>query len=180
MDRYGLTKINELYCSGRGLLQYGQAPREYVIAWPAEIHQPLFQRDSQLFQEVVSVPSSSNDSLATRIFGNQLRRQKLSVKHLTNLLYERAMLYSRHVRDINSQHAEFFEQLSIERLLSPNGDGRHQLALESMLVDLDKEKRKEELDFWKDSKDIREVLFETGGEYQSASQIGRASCRERV
>ena len=170
MDRYALAKINETYWSSNGPLQYGQVPpREYVISWPADIHRAPFQRDTELFQEVLSVPSSSYDSLATRIFGNQLRRQKLSVKHLANLIYERASLYSRHVRDIDSRHCSVQEDLSIEKLMSPRDASRRQVALEAMLVDLEKEKRKEELDFWKDSKDIRESLFESAGEYQSSS-----------
>jgi hypothetical protein len=170
MDRYTLAKINETYWSSNSPLQYGQVPpREYVISWPADIHQAPFQRDTQLFQEVLSVPSSSYDSLASRIFGNQLRRQKLSVKHLANLIYERALLYSRHVRDIKSRHMDVQEEIFKEKLMSPSQASRRQVALEAMIVDLEKEKRKEELEFWKDSKDIRESLFESAGEYQSAS-----------
>lgn len=170
MDRYTLAKVNETYCRSSGLLQYGQAPvREYVISWPADINSAPFQRDSELFQEILSVPSSSYDSLASRIFGNQLRQQKLSVRHLGNLFYERASLYSRHVRDITSRHMNVQEEIYKERLMSPVQASRRQVALEAMLVDLEKEKRKEELEFWKDSKDVREALFESAGDYQSSS-----------
>ena len=53
--------------------------------------------------------------------------------------------------------------------MSPSQASRRQVALEAMIMDLEKEKRKEELEFWSDSKDIRESLFESAGEYQASS-----------
>ena len=78
MNRYALVRLNETYFASNSPLQYGQTPpKEYVIGWPTEINAAPFQRDTELFQETLAVPSSSYDSLASRIFGNQLRRQKL-------------------------------------------------------------------------------------------------------
>ena len=61
------------------------------------------------------------------------------------------------------------EELFKEKLMSPREASRRQVALETMLLDLEKDKRKEELEFWSDSKDIRESLFENAGEYQASS-----------
>jgi hypothetical protein len=170
MDCYTLARLNETYFASSSPLQYGQTPpKEYVISWPSDINAASFRRDTELFQETLAVPSSSYDSLASRIFGNQLRRQKLSVKHQANLLYERAFLYSRHVAEIKSRHMRVQEDLFKEKLMSPVQTSRRQVALETMLLDLEKDKRKEELDFWADSKDIRESLFEDAGEYQASS-----------
>jgi hypothetical protein len=42
-----------------------------------------------------------------------------------------------------------------------------------LIVALEKDRRKTELDFWKDSKDLREGLFEQAIEYGAASRRAR-------
>ena len=123
-----------------------------------------------LCQESLARPApKADEDLASRVFGNQLRLKKISVQHLANLLHERAQLYARHVSDIKSRHMKVQEDLFREKLQSPREATRRQLALEGLLVQLEKDRRGEESDFWKDTRDIRETLFESAGEYQAAS-----------
>lgn len=48
-----------------------------------------------------------------------------------------------------------------------------QVNLEKLIVALEKDRRKEELDFWKDSKDLREGLFEQAIEYVATARRAR-------
>jgi len=41
------------------------------------------------------------------------------------------------------------------------------MALERLLLDLESDRRKAELDFWKDTRDIREGLFDKAQGYQA-------------
>jgi len=113
------------------------------------------------------------DDIPGQVFGNQLRLEKFSAEHLANLLYERAALYARHMKDITSSHLKVQEQLFCERINSPQQATRRQMALETLLVRLESDRRRAELDFWKDTQEIRQGLFEKAGAYQAASHRAR-------
>jgi len=142
---------------------------EYFVQWPRYIHADLWQAGLQPLQESLTAPEPASEDLVGQVFGNQLRQQKLSLKHLARLLSERALLYARHVAEIKTSHLKFQGELFCEKLMCGTQATKRQISLEGLLVQLERDKRKEETDFWKDSKDIREVMFEQAGEYQSGS-----------
>jgi len=171
MNPYELNRLQELYASSSAYAQrWKDPPADFVVKWPRDAYGGLFWKDTVLCQESLARPTpKADEDLASRVFGNQLRLKKISVQHQANLLHERAQLYARHVADINSRHIQVQEELFREKLLSPQQASRRQVALEGLLVQLEKDRRQEESDFWKDTRDIRETLFEDATEYQAAS-----------
>ena len=171
MENYNLWPVHQVYFASLAYAQrWKDPPADFVVKWPRDAYGGLFWRDTELCQESLARPTAKPDEdLASRIFGNQLRQKRISVQHLANLLYERARIYTRHVADIKSRHMEVQDDLFREKLLSPHQTDRNKIALEGMLLQLEKDRRKEESDFWADTRDIRETLFESAGEYQSAS-----------
>jgi hypothetical protein len=170
MDPYKPYSLQKACLTSGAYAQRREDPPSVVIKWPRDAYAGLFRQDTDLCQEALGRPAPVPDEdLASRVFGNQLRQKWISVQHLANLLYERASLYSRHVADIKSRHIQIQEELFRQRLMLPHQLDRNQLALESLLLQLEKDRRQEELDFWNDTRDIRETLFESAGEYQSAS-----------
>ena len=172
MNPYQLQELREAYAKSSAYSQRWKYPPEnFIIKWPSDVYAGHLWRDTELFQESLEgPPRSRNDDLTTLIFGNQLRQERLSIRHLANLLCERALLYSRHISDINHRHLQIQEEIAREGFSSPYQSSRQKVALEKLLIDLESDKRKEQTDFWKDTKDIREVMFEKAKEYQSSSQ----------
>jgi len=171
MNPYELTRLQELYSSSSAYAErWKDPPADLVVKWPRDIYGGLFWKDTVLCQASLARPTTAPDEdLAARVFGSQLRLKKISVQHLANLLQERARLYAKHVADIKSKHIQIQEEVFREKLLSPQPASRRQVALEGLLAQLEKDRRKEESDFWADTRDIRETLFESVGEYQAAS-----------
>jgi hypothetical protein len=171
MNPYELKQLQELYSSSSAYAErWKDPPVDFVVKWPPNAYGGLFWKDTVLCQESLARPTpASDEDLASRVFGNQLRLKRISVQHLSNLLHERARLYAKHVADIKSRHIQIQEDVFREKLLSPQQASRRQVALEGLLVQLEKDRRKEESDFWADTRDIRETLFESAGEYQAAS-----------
>ena len=126
-----------------------------------------WERERYILSEALSQPESQSDSLADRVFGNQARQEKLHLLHEANLLAHRYDLHKRHFNDINRQIMRFQEQLSIERMHSPSYVSRGQRDLEKLLVNLEAQKRDEDIGFWKDSLKIRQELLQGAGEYQA-------------
>ncbi|MFX1578789.1 MAG: hypothetical protein ACFFBJ_04020 [Promethearchaeota archaeon] len=67
---------------------------------------------------------------------------------------------------------EFQERLSIVKMHFPLDGGRTQQNLEKLIVELERQRHDEELNFWKDSADVRGKLFENAATY-SATQHRR-------
>jgi len=142
---------------------------------PAKGPFDYFLPDATLLKTALTSYADSQDSsIAEQVFGQQAREQGISLKHQANLLYERALLHRRHLKDIDRRLMQCHEQLSIIKMHNPIDGGRGQQNLERLVLQLEQEHRKEELEFWKDSKDIRQDLFENAHTYTAAKR------RERV
>ena len=143
------------------------APSPYsLVSWPKTIHVEQFRRDTDLIHESMTLPAAAPDDLAAQVFGRQLCGERLSAQHLANVLYERAALYSRHASAIDHRHGEVQSEFFFLKLFSPHVATREQQALEKMVLNLETERRKAELDFWKDTHDIRQELLERIKAYQ--------------
>ncbi len=169
MNPYTFAKVQEAYFSRS---QYEPVkPYESgdsLFQWPGNRYLSGLERDMPLLQESLSSPPEDQAypaTLADQVFGHQKRENRISVKRLLNLVYERSRLHHGHLKDIDHRLMDCHSLLSIARMLSPMEAGREEMNLEKLIVALEKDRRKEELGFWKDSRDIREELFEHTGEY---------------
>jgi hypothetical protein len=177
MNPYTFHKVQEAYFARS---QY-EPPQPYshgdsLLQWAGNRYFDSLKKDVPLLEETLaSAPETAAypATLADQVFGHQKREHRTSLKHLVNLLYERSRLYHRHLADIDDRLIDCHSRLSIARMLSPGRPDLEQVNLERLIVALEKDRRKTELDFWKDSKDLREGLFEQAIEYGAASRRAR-------
>jgi hypothetical protein len=177
MNLYTFTKVQEAYFARR---KY-EPPQSYVyrdslFEWSGNRYFDSLKTDVPLLEETLA-PAPKTPAypatLAEQVFGHQKRQHRTSLKHLVNLLYERSRLHHRHLKDIDHRLMDCQSRLSIARLMSPVETDREAMNLEKLIVSLEKDRRKAELDFWKDSKELREGLFEQAMEYGATSRRAR-------
>ena len=159
-----MYRIDSQYSQPRALL-YPQ--RNYPFYLPEEDRFEGMRKDFSTLAEMLSPVYLPGEyaTLAEQVFGNQARQQRLSLKHLANVLSERVKLHKRHLEDIAHRDMQVQVLLSGERLHPQRAYGRRATSLEGTLVQLDKERRQEELNFWKDTAELRTRMFELAGEY---------------
>jgi hypothetical protein len=137
-----------------------------ILQWPATGYFDRLKPDFALLKEALaSYPNIETFTVAEQVFGNQARQQKISLKHLVNILYERAVLHRSHLKDIDRRLMDCQERLSIVKMHFPVDGGRSQQNLEKLIIDLEKQRHDEELNFWKDTTEVREKLFEQANVY---------------
>ena len=177
MNPYTFAKVQEAYFASR---QYEPVkPYESgdsLLLWSGNRYFDSLKKDVPLLEETLASSPEAPEypaTLAEQVFGHQKREQRVSVKHLLNLLYERSRLHYRHLKDIDHRLMDCHSRLSIARDLSPIRADLEQVNLERLIVGLEKDRRKAELDFWKDSKDLREGLFEGAMEYGATARRAR-------
>jgi hypothetical protein len=137
-----------------------------LLPGPPESCFEKFQRDAALLKEVLSPYAGPRDAtLAEQVFGSQARQQRIGLGHLANVLYERALLHQKHLRDIDWRLVDCQDRLSVLKMHFPLDGGRPQQHLEKMVLELEKQRHEEEIGFWKDSAEIRQQLFESAATY---------------
>ena len=167
---YEASGINGIYDSRSGYARpeaISYLGRMYRISLPEYEGFEGIQKDAVTLAEMLApvyVPGEYV-SLAEQVFGSQARQQKLSMRHLANLLEERVRLHQRHLKDIAHRDMHIQERLFGAQLHWKLDGGRRATNLEKILVELDKDKRQEELALWKDTAELRTKMFELAGEY---------------
>jgi hypothetical protein len=142
-----------------------------ILQWPATGYFDRLKPDFALLKEALaSYPNIETFTVAEQVFGNQARQQKISLKHLVNILYERAVLHRSHLKDIDRRLMDCQERLSIVKMHFPVDGGRSQQNLEKLIIDLEKQRHDEELNFWKDTTEVREKLFEQANVYSATKR----------
>ena len=137
-----------------------------LLQWPATGYFDRLKPDFALLKEALASYSSRGMlTVAEQVFGNQARQQKIGLKHLVNILYERAILHRSHLKDIDRRSMDCQERLSIIKMHFPVDGGKSQQNLEKPIIDLEKQRHDEELNFWKDTTEVREKLFEQANIY---------------
>lgn len=160
-SRYSPTYIEE---SGKPYKPYGS-----LFQWPSNGYFD-FRNDANLLNQLLQpYPAPGSNSVAEQVFGYQGRQQKLSLKHLANILYERALLHKSHLKEINRSLMHSHEKLSLLKMHFPVDAGRSQQNLERLVLQLQQQRRDEELAFWKDSSEIRQKVFEQASEYSATT-----------
>ncbi len=123
-------------------------------------------RDAQTLGKLLQ-PVTFNDysTLADQIFGSQLRQQHAGLEHVLNLLSERSRLHKHFLQDIDSRHIQQQERLFGARLHGRLDGYRRATRIEQTLIQLEEQRRQEELRFWADSAELRDRVFELAKEY---------------
>ena len=148
-----------------------ERPYDSLLQWPSNGYFNKFKSDAALLTKALSAYSSPGTStVAEQVFGNQAREQKIGLKHLANILYERALLHKSHLREIERRLMDCNRKLSILKMHFPVDAGRTQQNLERLVVQLEQERRTEEVNFWKDTTEIRQRLFEDAGAYSATKR----------
>ena len=173
MTYHHITPQEELY---RTVSHYGEREKAEpiysygpVLPCLSESYFEKFKLDAALLKEALSPSAVPRDgTLAEQVFGSQARQQKIGLGHLANVLYERALLHHRHLRDIDWRLVDCQDRLSVLKMQFPIDGGRPQQHLEKLIIELEKERHDEETSFWKDSAEIRQQLFENAATYGAA------------
>jgi hypothetical protein len=146
-------------------------PCDSFLQWPPEKPFEKFKRDAALLKEALSpCPSQRDRTLAEQVFGGQAKQQKISLGHLANILYERALLHRNRLRDIDWRLTECQDRLSVLKMNFPMDGGKTQQHLEKLIIELEKQRHDEEASFWKDSAEVRQQLFENATTYGAAKR----------
>lgn len=148
------------------------APLSYGQSWANEATQDTlsFGRDADTLAQMLTPVDIPQDSpIADQLFGGQSRQLRFSLEHFVNLLNERGKLHKRHIADINHRHMHVQGRLFGARLHGRLDGYKNATRFEQMIAQLDEQKRREELQFWKDSMEVRELMFEAAKEYHALS-----------
>ena len=112
---------------------------------------PLYQDIQQLQRAITYQPSPAEATVAQQVFGADLKKHAVGVKHAAHLLAERSSLHQRHLREIDRRHIEAQEKLFGAQINKTPENAKRVLNLEGQLAQLEKERRSEEVAFWKDT-----------------------------
>ena len=110
------------------------------------------------------------DSLAGQVFGSLQRQEYDNLRHRANVMQERIKLHHRHLDDIDHRHLQIQEMLFGVKLHKTPDTLKRQSTLEGQLLQLESQRREEELGFWKDTVELREKLFEGASDYTANRQ----------
>ena len=140
-----------------------------LFQWPANGYFKSLKPDIELFQTALQPENNyKQQTVSEKIFGNEIKQQYCSLKHIANLLRERSQLHEKHIKEINSRDMDVQEKLFGVQINNNSDQARRLSNLEGHLAQLDKERREEELAFWRDTVELREKLFEGADNYRGA------------
>ena len=139
-----------------------------LLQWPVNGYFNSLKPDARLLREVMTPAATETASLSDQIFGSEMKQQHFSIQHFANIFYERCHLHKKHIDDIQHRHIQVQTNLYSVIINKSPDTIKRQSNLESQLLQLESDKRQEELAFWKDTADLREKLFETAGLYRNA------------
>lgn len=139
------------------------------LQWPDKGYFERFKPDADLLQKALSPMEKSSYSIADQVFGNQKQQEYTSLRHSTNLIHERAELHKQHIKDIDHRHLQIQEMLFGVKINNTQDKAKRQSNLEGQLLQLEQQRRDEELAFWKDTVELRQGLFESAAAYKDAN-----------
>ena len=142
-----------------------------LLQWPEKGYFEKLKPDADLLQRALMPDNNIEDrSVSEQIFGNAIKQQSIDLYHVANLFYERCRLHKNHISEIDRRHIEAQEKLFGVQINSASDGGKRLSILEGQLLQLDQQRRDEELGFWKDTVELRGKLFENSGDYRAAKQ----------
>jgi hypothetical protein len=110
------------------------------------------------------------DTPLEQVFGTEIKRQQIKIQHIANVFAERCQIHRNHLDEIDRRHLEFQGKRYGQEITNFPDKAKRLSSLETMLAQLEKERREEELAFWKDTAELRETILEGVTEYSEAKQ----------
>jgi hypothetical protein len=141
-----------------------------LLQWPSNSYFNKFLPDSILLEKSLSTFEKPSYSIAEQVFGNLKEQQYIGLKHLSHLFYERTKLHQQHTHDINHSHMQIQDKKFCAEINRSPDNVKRLSNLENQLLQLEQQRRDEELAFWKDSVELRDKLFESAAAYKQAKQ----------
>ena len=141
-----------------------------MVSLPEDWNFKPLKEDVELLDKNLKASPEKYQSVAQQVFGLELKKHYTHLRHIANLLTERAQLHKRHLKEIDKRHIEAQEKMFGAQINHTSDRNKRISSLEGQLAQLEKERRDEELDFWKDTVDIRQQLFENGWQYRDSLQ----------
>jgi hypothetical protein len=139
------------------------------LKWPKSSYFKGLKYDAGLLQKALKPESDyKGKPVSEQIFGNEVKQQYTGLKHTANLFYERCKLHKDHIQDIDRRHIEVQERKFGVEINNFSDRGKRLSNLENQLLQLEGQRRDEELAFWKDTVELREKLFQNAGDYKAA------------
>ena len=139
-----------------------------LLTLPENGYFNTFRVDTDLLQQALA---PSNDyqltNLSQQVFGQELKKQHINLQHSANLFKERCQLNKQHLQDIDHRNMQVQEKLYGVWINNFPDRSKRLGNLESQLLQLEQQRREEELAFWKDTVDLRQQLFETADDYRN-------------
>jgi len=141
-----------------------------LFQWADNAYFERFEPDAELLRRLLSPEKKCAYSIADQVFGSQKEQQYIGLRHLSNLFLERCRLYKQHLRDIDHRHMEIQEKLFGVKINNFPDRAKRLSNLEGQLLQLESQRRDEEIAFWKDTVELRAKLFENTAAYKDARQ----------
>ena len=171
MSYYAPNELREWYIQqSRYPAQKRASEDPPFIQWPHKTYFERFESDTLLLQRALSPVTRPTYSMADRVFGEQKRHEYTSLLHTRNLLRERSELHKQHLQDMDHRHRQIQEKLFLVKINNSPDQARRQSTLETQLLQLEQQRRDEDLAFWKDTVELREKLFEGATAYKEAKR----------
>jgi len=140
------------------------------LQWPDKGYFEKFKPDANLLQKALSpLEKSVTNSIADQVFGNLKELEYLDLKHSANLFYERCRLHDQHIKEIDRRHIEIQERKFGVEINNFPDRARRLSNLEGQLLQLDSQRREEQIMFWRDTVELRGKLFESAAQYKAAN-----------
>ena len=142
-----------------------------LLQWPANGYFDRLKPDADLLEQAIA-PNNPYDTvtLAQQVFGQDLKQQQIHLQHTAHLFYERCQLHQQHLYDIDDSHIKVQERLFGVEINHFSDRSKQLRTLEGQLMQLEQQRRDEELAFWKDTVDLRSQLLENGANYRDTRQ----------
>jgi hypothetical protein len=140
-----------------------EIPKKYEVAG---------SRKSTLFREFLTGQSYSRDNPAEDIIKEKIRFQKASLAQTLNLIQEREKAKEGNLASLASEIMNVQSQLYLYKChwYPIVSDNRRKGNLERSLSELENRRRQEELDCWKDTRELWQDLLKIAAEYRATSR----------
>jgi hypothetical protein len=174
LEDYKMAGENSSYYGYDQGKPHGASYRQYRPVFPSyrvvprqpPVSQPFLEATVDLLRKLAYRPKETD--LADRVFGGPLRRGEADIENLRGLIYERGRMLDRNVREIDERRNEVMNSRSFARRAYSGRTLQEIARLDKLLFELESERRKEYLEFWRDLSRAREGLLESAGEYHAA------------
>jgi hypothetical protein len=120
--------------------------------------------------DLMAFKSGSEDKLAEDIIREKLTVQRASITQIVRLILEREKFKQGNISSLESEIQEFQSKLYLYkcRLYPIELDNKRKGTLEKMISDLEKRRKEEETDCWKDTLELWQELLKLTAEYKTA------------